>query len=127
MRRPRRGPVRRDRVETDTDLAAGEGDDERPVEREDMSVRDASARDPVVSAVIHSLSTGETCELDNDEARFYLSEGQRPYLSVRDGVLLRSRIDGLEPQVVVPASLHSSLVALAHVIRCVVILVFIVR
>ena len=77
-------------------------------------MRDASARDPVVSAVIRSLESGETCQSDSDEARFYLSERQRPFMSVRDGVLVRSSIDGLEPQVVVPGSLRASLVALAH-------------
>ena len=102
-------------AETDTEGSRPvNGRDERPVESEDISMRDASARDPVVSAVIHSVVTGEACELDSDEARFYLSERHRPYLSVRDGVLVRSSIDGLEPQVVVPSSLRASLMALAH-------------
>ena len=107
--------VRDGPVETNTDRSRRASRcDELPIESEDISLRDASARDPVVSAVIRSLQTGERCDLDSDEVRFYLSERQRPYLSERDGVLVRSSIDGLEPQVVVPRSLRASIISLAH-------------
>ena len=107
--------VRDGPVETNTDRSRRASRcDELPIESEDISLRDASARDPVVSAVIRSLQTGERCDLDSDEVRFYLSERQRPYLSERDGVLVRSSIDRLEPQVVVPRSLRASIISLAH-------------
>ena len=49
-----------------------------------MDFRDASAGDPVVGAVIRTLSSGEPCPSMNDEVRFYLSDGQLTYLRVSE-------------------------------------------
>ena len=69
-----------------------------------MDLREAAARDPVLSAVIRALTSSEPCPHENEEVRFYLNEGQSSYLRVSDGLLMHSRIDERESKVVVPSS-----------------------
>ena len=78
------------------------------------SLRQATAEDPLLRGVIRCVKSGAQTSLDSEEARFYLSESRRSYLTVRDGVLLHHRIDEKEPLIIVPSSLRPALLTLAH-------------
>ena len=89
---------------------------ERPVVDSEAvdSLRQATAKDPILGEVIRCLESGAESSVDDAEVKFYLSGTRREYLTVRDGVLLHHRIDERDPLIIVPSSLRSALLSLAH-------------
>ena len=76
-------------------------------------LQQATREDPVLSAVMHCLQTGETDDVRlGDAGAFYMRYKDR--LFVCDGLVYRQTASDREPQIIVPLSMQNRVIRLAH-------------
>ena len=103
-------------VETDSVPAEG-GDQTAGVGHSPFDLpselQQATREDPVLSAVLHCLQTGETDDERLGDAGTFYMRG-KDSLFVRDGLVCRQTTQDREPQIIVPSSMQSRIIRLAH-------------
>ena len=76
-------------------------------------LQQATLDDPVLSAVIRCLQTGDANDEGlGDVGKFYMRS--KDSLFVRDGLVYRQSAQSREPQIIVPKSMQSRIIRLAH-------------
>ena len=103
-------------VETDSVPAVG-GDQTAGVGHSPFDLpselQQATREDPVLSAVLHCLQTGDTDDERLGDAGTFYMRG-KDSLFVRDGLVCRQTTQDREPQIIVPSSMQSRIIRLAH-------------